>query len=151
MKPKLSALILPLDEAAELLLSLIFTGLPVVDKHNRPVGLLTQGDLIRKGGLPLRLGLLAESGHNRRKTLLKQTSSRRAVEVMSSPVVLIDKGLKRLLVIDTQGRFQGMISRDSLLQMVFTGSDKIETKFQGDETQDKVTGAQTGFGSSDNR
>jgi CBS-domain-containing membrane protein len=321
----------PLDEAAELLLSSVFTGLPVVDKHNRPIGVLTQGDLIRKGGLPLRLGLLAESGQNRRKTLLKQIASRRAVEVMSSPAALIDedkllteavelmldkgvkrlpvvngkgrlsgivsrldifrtvmretpdwnaftnqqihvgaikrvgdilrrdvhtvstettvsevirvidhndiqrvavvdaegkllglisdrdllryfkpahkgiwnllakvkgvfeqeegtdfqqrihettagevmntklttvqndmlieeaitlmidKGLKRLPVIDSDDRFQGMISRDSLLRIGFTRSDKIETKFQGDVTQDKVTGAQTGSGSSDNR
>jgi CBS domain-containing protein len=42
--------------------------------------------------------------------------------------LMIDKGLKRLPVIDAQGRFQGMISRDSLLRMGFTGSDKIETK-----------------------
>ena len=53
-----------LNDAARLLLSAIFTGLPVVDKQCRPVGVITQGDLIRKGGLPLRLGLLSESDQN---------------------------------------------------------------------------------------
>lgn len=115
----------PLDEAAELLLSSIFTGLPVVDQHKRPIGVLTQGDLIRKGGLPLRLGLLAESGQDRRERLLKEISSRRAIEVMSSPAVLIDqdrllteavelmldKGVKRLPVVDGKGRLTGILSR----------------------------------------
>ena len=49
----------PLSEAARLLLSSIFTGLPVIDPQGRPVGVITQGDLINRGGMPLRLGLLA--------------------------------------------------------------------------------------------
>jgi CBS domain-containing protein len=36
---------------------------------------------------------------------------------------MIDKGLKRLPVIDSDDRFQGMISRDSLLRIGFTGSE----------------------------
>ena len=51
-----------LAEAARLLLPSIFTGLPVVDQEGAIQGILTQGDLINKGGLPLRLGLLAEHG-----------------------------------------------------------------------------------------
>lgn len=51
----------PLNNAAQLLLSAIFTGLPVVDAAGRPVGVVTLGDLITRGGMPLRLGLLAES------------------------------------------------------------------------------------------
>ena len=50
----------PLDQAARLLLGSIFTGLPVVDREGRPVGVVTQGDLLG-AGLPLRLGLLAAS------------------------------------------------------------------------------------------
>ncbi len=122
----------PLNEAAKLLLSSIFTGLPVVNTHKQPIGVLTQGDLIRKGGLPLRLDLLAESGHNRRETLFKQISSRRVVEVMSSPVVLIDKdkllteavelmldkGIKRLPVVDGKGRLTGILSRLDIFRTV---------------------------------
>ena len=50
-----------LAEVARLLLSSTFTGLPVVDDENRPVGVISQGDLIYKAGMPMRLGLLAES------------------------------------------------------------------------------------------
>ncbi|PIP43817.1 MAG: histidine kinase, partial [Deltaproteobacteria bacterium CG23_combo_of_CG06-09_8_20_14_all_60_8] len=49
----------PLDEVVRLLLAAVFTGVPVVDADSRPVGVVTQGDLIYKGGMPLRLGLLA--------------------------------------------------------------------------------------------
>ncbi|MCF8105550.1 MAG: DUF190 domain-containing protein [Desulfohalobiaceae bacterium] len=115
----------PLDEAAGSLLSSIFTGLPVVDEHNRPIGVITQGDLIRKGGLPLRLGLLEESGRRRREALFNQLSTRRAVEVMTRPAVLIgqdrllseavelmlSKGVKRLPVVDEKGRLTGILSR----------------------------------------
>jgi len=40
------------SDAARLLLSSVFTGLPVLDEKQRPVGMVTQGDLIRKGGSP---------------------------------------------------------------------------------------------------
>ena len=50
-----------LAEVARLLLSSTFTGLPVVDAENRPVGVISQGDLIYKAGMPMRLGLLAAS------------------------------------------------------------------------------------------
>ena len=36
-------------------------GLPVVDSENLPVGIISQSDLIYKAGMPMRLGLLAES------------------------------------------------------------------------------------------
>jgi CBS domain-containing protein len=37
--------------------------------------------------------------------------------------LMIDNGLKRLPVIDAQGRFRGMVSRDSLLRMGFTRAE----------------------------
>ena len=40
----------PVSDAARLLLSSIYTGLPVVDRKDRPIGVLTQGDLIGRGG-----------------------------------------------------------------------------------------------------
>lgn len=122
----------PLGEAAKLLLSSIFTGLPVVDQENRPMGVITQGDLIRKGGLPLRLGLLAESDALRMDTILKQISTHTIAQVMTSPVVTIGedrqlaeavdvmlaKGVKRLPVVDTQGKLSGMLSRLDIFRTV---------------------------------
>lgn len=121
-----------LNDAARLLLSSIFTGLPVVDKQSRPVGVITQGDLIRKGGLPLRLGLLSESDQNRLESVLNQLASRKATEVMTTPALMIaadrplseavelmlTKGVKRLPVVDETGGLTGMLSRLDIFRTV---------------------------------
>ena len=118
----------PLNEVVRLLLSSIFTGLPVVDDRRRPIGVITQGDLIAKGGLPLRLGLLSQSDHNRLESILNRLSSRNAAEVMTKPAVtiaedrplaesvevMLSKNLKRLPVVDkpavSQACYHGWIS-----------------------------------------
>lgn len=130
--PKSVTTATPVSEAARMLLGSVFTGLPVVDKNNRPVGVITQGDLITKGGLPLRLGLLAESDHQRREALLDQLTTRKAEEIMTQPAVLIAgdrplaeavdlmlaKGIKRLPVVDQNGRLAGMLSRLDIFRTV---------------------------------
>jgi CBS domain-containing protein len=122
----------PLSDAARPLLSSIFTGLPVVDEKNRPIGLVSQGDLIRKGGMPLRLGLLAESGRDRLESVLDQLALRKAAEVMTTPAVMIAedrplteavelmlaKGVKRLPVVDQAGTLTGMLSRLDVFRTV---------------------------------
>ena len=44
-------------EIVRLLLSADFNGVPVVDDAARPIGIITQGDLIARAGMPVRLGL----------------------------------------------------------------------------------------------
>jgi CBS domain-containing protein len=121
-----------LRDAAKILLPSIFTSLPVVDEQKRPMGLITQGDLIRKGGLPLRLGLLEESDRDRRESLLAQLTQRQAGEIMTTPVIMIgrdrplsdavdlmlSKKVKRLPVVDDAGRLVGMVSRLDIFQTV---------------------------------
>jgi CBS domain-containing protein len=110
---------------ARLLLSSSFTGLPVVDAANRPVGVISQGDLIYKAGLPLRLGLLAASDKGKVSNIIASLTPRQAREVMTRPAITIDqdkwatdavnlmlkKQVKRLPVVDAQGRLVGMLSR----------------------------------------
>jgi CBS domain-containing protein len=131
-EPKRVSVSASLRDAARLLLSSIFTGLPVVDDKGGPVGVVTQGDLISRGGLPLRLGLLAESDAVRLESLLAGLSSRTAGEVMSTPVVtigedrqlseavdvMLTKGVKRLPVVDKEGRLSGMLSRLDIFRTV---------------------------------
>ncbi len=126
----------PLSDAVRLLLGSIFTGLPVIDDKNRAVGLITQGDLIRKGGLPLRLGLLAESDENRRESVMARMRSHRVDQAMTSPAVtvaedrplteavdlMLSKGVKRLPVIDKDGRLSGMLSRLDVFRTVMRES-----------------------------
>ncbi|MDA8402655.1 MAG: DUF190 domain-containing protein [Desulfobacteraceae bacterium] len=131
-EPKSVSVSCPLVDAARILLSSIFTGLPVVDEKNRPKGVVTQGDLISRGGLPLRLGLLAESDPGRLETALSGLSSQTAGDVMTTPAVTISedrqlseavdvmlaKGVKRLPVVDKSGRLCGMISRLDIFRTV---------------------------------
>lgn len=122
----------PVGDAARILLASIFTGLPVVDDDQRPVGMVTQGDLIRKGGLPLRLDLLAESDQTRRETVFDQLSEKKVKEIMTAPVVMITedrplseavdrmlaKGLKRLPVVDDDQQLTGILSRLDIFRIV---------------------------------
>jgi CBS domain-containing protein len=114
-----------LADVTRLLLSSTFTGLPVVDEANRPVGVISQGDLIYKAGMPIRLGLLATSDQEKVGTFIAALAPRRAQEVMNRPAVTIEqdklatdavnlmlkKKVKRLPVVDAEGRLVGMLSR----------------------------------------
>ena len=121
----------PLDQVVRILLSSIFTGVPVVE-DSHPVGVITQGDLIYKGKMPVRLGLLAAAEAARLESVLAELSSRKAEEVMTSPVVtigpdrfvreainlMIEKKLKRLPVVDEGGALIGMLSRLDVFRAV---------------------------------
>ncbi len=123
--PKMVTLETSLDQVAQLLLSASFTGLPVVDAQKRPVGVISQTDLIYQAGMPMRLGLLAESDAANVRTVLEKLAARQAREIMTQPVVMIDqdkyiteavdlmltKQVKRLPVIDATGTLVGIISR----------------------------------------
>ncbi len=115
----------PLDQVAKLLLSSAFTGLPVVDKENRPIGVIAQGDLIYKAGMPMRLGLLAESDREKIGAVLSALASRQAKDAMTQPAVtigedrlvteavntMLEKKVKRLPVVDAAGKLVGILSR----------------------------------------
>ncbi len=135
-EPKSVSTDTPLSDAVRLLLGSVFTGLPVIDDEKRPVGIITQGDLIRKGGLPLRLGLLAESDENRRESVVARMRSLRVEQAMTSPAVavaedralteavdlMLSKGVKRLPVTDKEGRLSGMLSRIDVFRTVMRES-----------------------------
>jgi CBS domain-containing protein len=125
-----------LKEVTELLLSSIFTGLPVVDEKNRPVGIITQGDLIYRGGLPMRLGLLSKSDPEKVHPILQALALRKAEEVMTRPAVsipvdksaldavnlMLNKKLKRLPVVDDNGKLVGIVSRVDLFRAIMKKS-----------------------------
>ncbi len=115
----------PLSEVAGLLLSSTFTGLPIVDEENRPLGVITQGDLIYKAGLPMRLGLLSASEPEKVEAILESLAPKQAREIMTQPAItardgelvteavgrMIEKNVKRLPVVNEAGRLVGILSR----------------------------------------
>jgi CBS domain-containing protein len=130
--PTSAAAATPLDQIVRTLLSSNFGGMPVVDADRRPIGVVTQGDLIYKGRMPVRLGLLATAAGDRLDEILASLAARTAGEVMSAPAVtvgadryvreavdlMIERRLKRLPVVDEQGRLTGMLSRLDLFRAI---------------------------------
>jgi CBS domain-containing protein len=52
----------PIDDVVRLLLGRDFRSVPVIDDHNRLVGIVTNRDLIERGGLTARVELLVQPG-----------------------------------------------------------------------------------------
>lgn len=107
-----------------------FNAVPVVE-GNRVIGIISQGDLLSRAGMPLRVGLFADYDRLERERRLP-SGSRPAREIMSSPAItveadrplegatkiMIERGLKRLPVVDREGQLQGMLSRIDVLNVL---------------------------------
>lgn len=120
----------PIHDVVHLLAEHEFNAVPVVDGEN-VVGIISQGDLLARAGMPLRVGLFAEYDRLERERLLP-SGSRPAREVMSSPAVtvsadapleraievMVARDLKRLPVLGREGRLDGMLSRIDVLNAV---------------------------------
>ncbi|MEW6327797.1 MAG: DUF190 domain-containing protein [Thermodesulfobacteriota bacterium] len=139
--PKKVTLSTPVSEVVRLLLSSVFTGIPIVDEKDRVAGIITQGDLIYRAGMPLRLGLLAESDQEKVEAVLESLSLKRAEEIMSRPAIFIQEdkpiteavhlmlknGLKRLPVVNAEGRLVGILSRIDVFRTIMRESPDWKT------------------------
>ncbi len=115
----------PAGDIIKILSESEFHGIPVTDADGRPAGIVTQGDLLRRAGMPLRLGLLTDLAAHHLKVLEETLSGLTAKDLMSSPLVtaneeenlsaavetMLKNGLKRLPVVDKAGKLTGMVSR----------------------------------------
>lgn len=126
----------PLDGFKAVAQRLYETGvsaLPVIDSDRRVVGLISEGDLlVKEGGKPR--GSLLHPAEAR--TLAGKASAVVAAEAMTSPAVTITadatvaeaarlmhgRGLKRLPVVDADGRLLGIVSRHDVIK-VFVRTD----------------------------
>ncbi|HTS14956.1 MAG TPA: universal stress protein, partial [Candidatus Sulfotelmatobacter sp.] len=122
----------PVGEAARTLLELGVKCLPVVDPEGRPVGILTLGDLLRRAGFGVRHSLApALSDAELHSQLAQLLAAGTACEMVmtrdvatatrATPVsgLLQEVGrrrIKRLLVIDGEGRLVGIVSRSDILR-----------------------------------
>ncbi|MBV9690494.1 MAG: DUF190 domain-containing protein [Ktedonobacteraceae bacterium] len=132
----------PVASIVELLLQAPFRVLPIVDAQNRLCGIVSTGDLINTGLLPMRRGLLrtaCELDMQNAETIATklqaaQHSSRTAQDIMNRQVrtigldqsireaaqILIDTQLRNLPVVDATGTLRGMLTRADLLQAIRT-------------------------------
>lgn len=122
----------PVSEVIRLLLSHGFNAVPVVDAAGRPVGIITQGDLIARAGMPVRLGLLAQFEARQVEDYLEAIASRKAGEIMTRPVrtvqednplssavdLMLKQGLKRLPVVNAEGLLTGILARADVFRVI---------------------------------
>ena len=121
----------PLRDVVGLVEGKVHRAVPVVE-NGRPVGMITNLDLVERGGLLVRVELLGGLSEAERESTLRQLGTRTAREVMTpDPVtvaeatsiaavaeVMAHKRLKRLPVVDATGRLSGIVSRLDLLRTV---------------------------------
>ncbi len=120
-------------QIVELLLGKLFKAVPVINAERKVVGIITSSDLLRHAGMPARLAVgerLDEA--DLRAFLAGVHQEKTAADIMTAPVVtvqddealghvvqkLLQHGLKRMPVVDAEGRLAGMVSRLDVLRAV---------------------------------
>jgi CBS-domain-containing membrane protein/PII-like signaling protein len=126
-----------LKDLVGLLIGRDYRAVPVVDEAERVVGIITNGDLVERGGLAMPLDLLATASREaiQRELAALAASGRTATEVMTREVVtaladmsvldaarlMAQRKLKRLPIVDPTGHLLGIVSRVDLLRTVAQG------------------------------
>jgi len=122
----------PVRSAAELLFDSNFKALPVVDMDRRCVGIITQGDLMERAGMPVRLGLMPLLPESDRERWLRSCEALRCDGVMTAPPSVVKENArlgdairlmdrekrKRLPVLDDSGAVVGMLARIDVLRAI---------------------------------
>ncbi len=124
----------PVTEVVELLLDKDFTAVPVVDDHGKVVGMISDNDLLQRGGIRVTLSLkraadpdFVEELHRQLKNPARKVSevmTREAVTVPPEMVLgkaarlMVEKHLKRLPVVDKQGKLLGILGRLDILNTI---------------------------------
>ncbi|HEX6230998.1 MAG TPA: CBS domain-containing protein [Actinomycetota bacterium] len=121
------------------------SAVPVVDEDGRIMGLVSEGDLILKEDPELEGGAHLFEGIHRRQDRTK-AAGLIASQLMTVPVYTVtpDAGLgeaarlmhrktvKRLPVVDEEGRVQGIVSRTDLLKVFLRDDAEIATEIRED-------------------
>ncbi|MEV7794741.1 CBS domain-containing protein [Streptomyces sp. NPDC087512] len=137
----------PFKEIAHLLQDYDITAVPVVDAADRPVGVVSEADLLQKmwGGEPegpAGDGAEPEVPPGRTASAAAKAGATDAAGLMTSPAVCAGEdwsvveaarvmarhGIKRLLVVDGDGRLIGVVSRSDLLRVFLRKDRAIRTE-----------------------
>jgi CBS-domain-containing membrane protein len=119
-------------QAVEALVGQAFRALPVVDGSGSLVGVVSNGDLVQRGGLGARIELLSVMDAWDRDQYLERLPDRPVSEVMTpNPVtvgpsstlaeatsLIVERELKRVPVVESDGRLIGILSRADVLRAV---------------------------------
>ena len=127
----------PIAEIVSLLLDRALRALPVVAADGHVVGIITDGDLLARGGTELPVDVQRELPIAERAAEIAalERHPQRAADLMTrdpitlpdsttlaqAAAVMTERDLKRLPVVDTQGQLVGMVSRYDLLKTIAEG------------------------------
>ncbi|WP_335933250.1 CBS domain-containing protein [Streptomyces sp. PTD5-9] len=139
---------LPFKEIVELLASHGVTAVPVVDEQDRPMGVVSEADLLRKSADRADPSGLTPVPHVEAWERAKAEGAR-AEELMSGPAVcarpewtvveaarLMEvQDVKRLPVVDETDRLLGIVSRRDLLRVFLRDDDAIREEIDHDVLQ----------------
>jgi CBS domain-containing protein len=117
------------------------SALPVVDDHGRPIGVVSEADVLAKQEFH---GGLDELPHGDRagRERWYRAQGRNAAEVMTTPVrcvhadepvtaaarLLAEAGIRRLFVIDRDSHLVGVVSRRDLLRVYLCGDEELRAR-----------------------
>lgn len=132
----------PFKEIAHLLLEYDITAVPVVDAEDRPVGVVSEADLLHKMW-GRQEGDADAPGAARRPAKAWATDAAglmtsppvcasRDWDVVEAARVMAHQGIKRLLVVDGEGRLIGVVSRSDLLRVFVRKDQAIRTEIVED-------------------
>jgi CBS domain-containing protein len=132
----------PFQELVDLMLRHGVSGIPIVDEQRRPVGIVTEADLVSKEAYGARRRLLDVAAAFAFRADNRWVAKARGVtaeEIMTAPVRtvrpddqlrlaaarMVSSGVKRLPVVDDQGRLVGIVSRTDVLRVFHRGDDEV--------------------------
>ncbi|MFG1694196.1 CBS domain-containing protein [Nonomuraea sp. NPDC049309] len=151
----------PFKEVAETLIEAGVSAVPVVDDDRRVLGMVSEADLLRKE--EFREQFYREGYRPPLRARLRHPKGRRkaegdtAGELMTSPAVTItpasttveaarlmdERDVKRLAVVDYDGRLVGIVSRRDLVKVFLRPDEDIEREIR-EEVLDENLWANTG-------
>jgi len=129
----------PFKELVRLMDEFRVGALPVVDEGRRVIGIVSQADLLWKEEQPIRKPERHLFESRRRRVEREKAAASVAAQLMTTPVVTIErdasvaeaarlmneKRVKRLPVVDADGRVVGIVSRADLLQVFLRPDARI--------------------------
>lgn len=136
---------MPFKELVGLLAESDVTAVPVVDGSGRPIGVVSEGDLLRKSSGQADPSGLLPVPHLEAWERAKAEGAR-AEQLMSAPAVcarpewtvveaarvMSDRSVKRLPVVDETDKLLGIISRGDLLRVFLRHDDAIRDEIERD-------------------
>lgn len=135
-----------LKETAEGLAERRISGVPVVDEDRRVVGVISEADIVARargvegGRLNLFVHLVEGDYDTHRRRLSAETAGgamthpvitvREDSPVQRAAALMIDRGVKRLPVVDDDGRLVGIVTRGDLVRAFARGDADIAREIE---------------------